>query len=189
MRLPALIALACAALAGCGGSGSEKAASSGLTVLHTPSTTTAARPTGPLARICDRALAAEIRAALEANGVRPGLARHPRPSGGGLLSGCDLGPVVLRLDAASGAVKRYQNRIVETAQFSDSIPSRVPRPVEGVGDPGLGRDGANWIPFLHQLLSARGERVLITSVDAPAPNDAARLAAAKAISLIAWERL
>jgi hypothetical protein len=58
-----------------------------------------------------------------------------------------------------------------------------------VGDRRLGAAGANWIPFLHQLLSARGKRVLIVTVNGGGLSDAERLAAAKAISLAVWERL
>jgi hypothetical protein len=114
---------------------------------------------------------------------------RPHASGAGRLSACDLGPVELSLDTASDAVRRYRNRIVETAQFSESIPGRVPRTVRGIGDADLGASGANWIPFLHQLLSARGERVLIVTVNGGGLDDRQRLAAAKAISLAAWDRL
>jgi hypothetical protein len=93
------------------------------------------------------------------------------------------------MDAAPDAVQRYQNRIVETAQFSQSIPSHVPRTIRGVGDPELGAAGANWIPFQHQLLSARGKRVLIVSVDARGLGDPERLSAARAISLAVYGRL
>jgi hypothetical protein len=93
------------------------------------------------------------------------------------------------MDAAASAVQRYRNRVVETAQFSESIPSRVPRTVRGVGDLDLGAAGANWIPFLHQLLSARGKRVLIVDVNGGGLRDAERLAAASAISRAVYNRL
>jgi hypothetical protein len=192
--LPAVIGTGLAlALAGCGGGSDsdDSVSDGGLTVLHTPSTTTpAAGPaTGPLVRICDRSLAAEIGPVLEAHDSGGHLDPRPHASGTGQLSACDLGPVELTLDAANHAVRRYRNRITETAQFSQSIPSHVPRPVRGVGDPDLGAAGANWIPFLHQLLSARGERVLIVTVNGGGLSDPERLAAAKETSLVVYQRL
>lgn len=93
------------------------------------------------------------------------------------------------MDGAPDAVQRYQNRVVETAQFSDSIPSHVPRPLKGIGDRRLGAAGANWIAFLHQLLSARGKRVLIVTVNGARASDAERLAAATAITFAVYDRL
>ena len=189
MRWTALLLLA-AALGGCGGSDSGTTSTdSGLTVLHTPTTTATGPPRGPLARICDRALAAELTPILEAHEFRLGAELRPHAAGEGQLSACDLGPVELSLDAANDAVQRYRNRIVETAQFSEGIPSHVPRPVRGIGDPKLGASGANWIPFRHQLLSARGERVLIVTVNGGGQSDDQRLETAKAVSLAVWNRL
>ena len=191
MRRIALLLIAAASLAGCGDSGStDSQADTRLTVLHTPTTTTASGPpTGPLARICDRALAAEITPILSEHGFGAPLERRPQASGAGRLSACDLGPVELSLDGAHDAVQRYQNRIVETTQFSRSEPDRVPRPVNGIGEADLGPAGANWIPFLHQLLSARGKRVLIATVNGGGLGDARRLETAKAVSLVVWDRL
>jgi hypothetical protein len=190
--LALLMALAAVtAVAGCGGSGSDDSTSTGgLTVLHTPTATTASGPPrGPLVRICDRALAAELGAPLREQGFRGQLNRRPQPSGAGQQSACDLGDLELSMDAARDAVQRYQNRIVETAQFSESIPSHVPQTVKGVGDPDLAGAGANWIAFLHQLLSARGKRVLIVTVNGAGLSDTERLDAAKAVSLAVWDRL
>ena len=72
MRL-AMTLLVTAALGGCGSSGSGDATTSGggLTVLHTPSTTTATGPaSGPLVRICDRSLADDVRGALRSQGFQ-----------------------------------------------------------------------------------------------------------------------
>jgi hypothetical protein len=142
-----------------------------------------------MVRICDRSLARRVSHALRSNRVGATL---PAPTSTGTQrnSRCDFAKVVeLSLDGAPDAVQRYQNRIVETAQFSESVPSHVPRTVRGVGDRRLGPAGANWIPFLHQLLSARGKRVLIVTVNGGGLSDTERLAAAKAISLAVWERL
>jgi hypothetical protein len=182
VRRIALIVLASVALAGCGGSGSEE----DRTIPRL--TTAAGPPSGPLVRVCDRVLAAELTPILTANGFR-GTELHPQPTGAGQLSACDLGHLELSLDTATDAVQRYRNRIVETAQFSESIPSHVPRPVPGIGDPELGQSGANWIGFLHQLLSARGERVLIVTVNGGGQSDDQRLDTAKAVSLAVWDRL
>jgi hypothetical protein len=189
---PWLAAIACTfaltpALAGCGGSGSGD---HDTTALRTSGTTTVeAPPTGPLVRICDRSLADEIKPVLRSDGFQGSSELRPQAIGAGSLSACNLGPVELSLDLGTDAVQRYQNRIVETAQFSESIPSRVPRTVKGVGAPELGAAGANWIPFLHQLLSARGKRVLIVTVNGGGLGDSERLDAAKAISLAVWGHL
>jgi len=188
MRSSAAVIICGAAMAmtGCGGSGADSTATSAAT---SRATTTVAAPTGALVRICDRALADEVEPALRSQGFRGAPELRPHATGAGGLSACDLGPVELSLDAANDAVQRYQNRIVETAQFSDSIPSHVPKPIKGVGDRRLGAAGANWIPFLHQLLSARGKRVLIVTVNGGGLSNAERLSAAKAISLAVYDRL
>ncbi len=192
MRL-AISLLVVAALAGCGSGGSgESTSGGGLTVVHTPSTTTATGPpSGPLVRICDRSLADEVRGLLRSNGAQGNLQLRPAPAGTRRLSACDLGPIELSLDSAPNAAQRYQNRIVETTQFFAGHRNRVPREVPGVGDPSLGSAGANWLPWIHQLLSARGKRVLIVSVGGQGGGMSAhqRLAAATAISLAVWERL
>jgi hypothetical protein len=113
----------------------------------------------------------------------------PTPTGSQRNSRCDFAKVVeLSMDGAPDAVQRYQNRVTETAQFSESIPSHVPKPLKGIGDRRLGAAGANWIPFLHQLLSARGKRVLIVTVNGPG-GDSERLSAAKAITFAVYDRL
>ena len=185
MRRTLLIGIAATALAGCGGSDSDT-----TTTTATPSqpTTTVATPSGPMVRICDDSLARQVRQALRANGFDAKLP-SPTATGSQRNSRCDFGKVVeLSMDGAPDAVQRYQNRVVETAQFSESIPSHVPRPVKGVGDRRLGAAGANWIAFLHQLLSARGKRVLIVTVNGPG-GDSERLSAAKAITFAVYDRL
>jgi hypothetical protein len=173
------------ALWGCGGSDSD---STSTTVTPSEPTTTVAAPSGPMVRICDRSLARQVRGALRSNGFDEKLP-PPTPNGNQRNSRCDFAKVVeLSIDNAPDAVQRYQNRVVETAQFSGSIPSHVPRPLQGIGDRRLGAAGANWIAFLHQLLSARGKRVLIVSVNS-AGADSERLSAAKAITFDVYDRL
>src|SRR4051794_15581273 len=187
----ALTLLVVAALTGCGSSGSDDSASGGaLTVVHTPTTATATGPArGPLVRICDRTLAEELRGTLRSQGFQGNVGLHPAPTGTRRLSACDLGPVELSLDNAPNAAQRYRNRIVETTQFFGGHRDRVPRPLTGVGDPSLGAAGANWLPWIHQLLSARGKRVLIVSVGGGQLSGAESLAPARTISLAVWDRL
>src|SRR5262245_50154382 len=173
------------ALAGCG-SHSE---TTSTRATPTPPTTTLATPSGPAARICDRRLARELGTALRSSGFQGTTALTPRPTGAPRHSSCELGAIELTVDNAPDAYQRYLNRIVETAQFSDSKYSRVPRTVRGIGDPRLGAAGANWIPYLRQLISARGKLVLITEVHGGGLSDSERLAATKRVALIGWERL
>jgi hypothetical protein len=189
----AAAALICAALiSGCGdGDGSDEVAG---TTAAAPTVSTAAEPpSGPVVRICDRELAAAATAAFREQGYRGRIGGKPVPSGTSRLSVCELAgrraEVSVSLDAASDAVRRYQFRVTETAQFSGGDPEHAPHTVKGVGDPRLGGAGANWLPRIHLLLSVRGHRVLIVDVSADDLDDDALQAAAIEISLDAWERL
>jgi hypothetical protein len=146
-----------------------------------------------MVRTCDRRLAAAVSAALEDQGFRGRLRSKPSPSGDKQLSVCELAgrgaEVSTSIDAASGAVRRYHNRVTETAQFSGGDPDNAPQTVKGIGDARLGGAGANWLPRIHLLLSTRDERVLIVDVSADDLDDDALLAAAKAISLDVYDRL
>jgi hypothetical protein len=146
-----------------------------------------------MVRICDLRLAAAATTALRDEGHRGRLGSEPTPSGAAGLSGCEFAgraaEVTISLDTASDAVRRYHNRVTETAQFSGGDPDRAPQTVKGVGDARLGGAGANWLPRIQLLLSARGERVLIVDVSADDLADDALRAAAIEISLDAWERL
>lgn len=183
--LPVLaLCMVAVAVAGCGDSNSDTT----TTATISQPTTTVAAPSGPMVRICDRALARRVRQALRSNGFDEKLP-PPIPTGTQRNSRCDFAKVVeLSIDGAPDAVQRYQNRVTETAQFSESIPSHVPKPLKGIGDRRLGAAGANWIQFLHQLLSARGKRVLIVTVNGPG-GDSERLSAAKAITFAVYDRL
>jgi hypothetical protein len=186
-------AIACSlllTLAGCGGSDSE---TTSTPVAPSIATTTTAAPSGPMVRICDRRLAAAVTDALRDQRFRGRLGSKPEPSGAAGLSACEFGgggaEVSILLDTAADAVRRYHNRVTETAQFSGGDPDHAPHTVKGVGDPRLGGAGANWLPRIHLLLSARGERVLIVDVSADSLSDPQLLEGAKAISLLAWDRL
>jgi hypothetical protein len=183
----ALVVAGCVALTGCGG-GSDSDTST-ASVGQASANTTVAAPSGPAVRICDRRFARRLAVVLRSGGFQGTTSVHTHPSGSPRHSSCELGPVELTVDNAPDAYQRYLNRIVETAQFSESLPSRVPRTVKGVGDPDLGAAGANWIPFLRQLISARGKRVLIAEVHGGGLSDAERLALTRRVSLLAWGRL
>jgi hypothetical protein len=191
MRWSAALVFCALIATGCGDS--EPAANQTTTTAPTPmpSTTTAA-PTGPIVRICDRRLATATTAALREQGFRGRLGSKPVPSGTARLSVCELagsGEVSISLDAASRAVRRYHNRVTETAQFSGGDPDNAPQTVKGVGDRRLGGAGANWLPRIHLLLSARDDRVLIVDVSAQSLPESRLLPAAKAISLAVYDRL
>jgi hypothetical protein len=179
-------------LSACGGDGGSNEVTR-PTLPTTTAATTTERPSGPVVRICDRRLAAAASAALREQGFRGRLGGMPVPSGTGRLSVCEMagasGEVSVSLDAATDAVRRYQFRVTETAQFSGGDPEHAPHTVKGVGDPRLGGAGANWLPRIHLLLSVRGHRVLIVDVSADDLADDALRAAAIEISLDAWERL
>lgn len=190
MRWP-LATIACLAAAGSialGGCGGSDSGTTSGRVTPAPPTTTVAAPSGPAVRICGRRLARELAPVLRSSGFH-GPALRPAPSGTPRHSTCELGPVELTVDNAQDAYQRYLNRIVETAQFSDSKYSRVPRTVRGIGDPKLGAAGANWIPYLRQLISARGKRVLIAEAHIRGLSDPQRLALTRRVALIAWSRL
>jgi hypothetical protein len=178
-------------LAGCGDS--DDGTTQATATSPAPTTTTQEPPSGPMARICDRRLATEVTAALREQGFRGHFGSDPTASGDKQLSVCQLAgraaEVSISVDAASDAVRRYHNRVTETAQFSGGDPDNAPHTVKGVGDPELGGAGANWLPRTHLLLSARGERVLIVDVSAEPLSDPRLLEAAKTISLDAWDRL
>jgi hypothetical protein len=182
-----------AALAGCGGDSDEPTTQATATSPVPATTTTVEPPSGPMVRICDRRLAAAVTGALQEQGSA-GRVRKPVPSGNARLSVCEMvgkgAEVSVSIDAATDAVRRYQFRVVESAQFSGGDPENAPHTVKGIGDPDLGGAGANWLPRTHLLLSVRGDRVLIVDVSADdLDDDDALLAAAKAISLDAYDRL
>ena len=192
MRWAAAALICVALILGCGdGDGSDEVAGS---TAAAPTVSTATEPpSGPVVRICDRRLAAAATAALREQGFRGRLGGMPVPSGTARLSVCEMagasGEVSVSLDAATDAVRRYQFRVTETAQFSGGDPEHAPHTVKGVGDPRLGGAGANWLPRIHLLLSVRSHRVLIVDVSADDLADDALRAAAIEISLDSWERL
>lgn len=185
--IPALIAFSLLlALPGCGGGSDSQTTTRAAPV---PATTTVTGPSGPVVTVCDRRLAAEVGKALRSNGYEGKLPKA-MPNGTQRLSSCDFGKVVeISMDGAPDAVQRYQNRITESAQFAVDRKHFQPQPISGIGAESLGQAGANWLPWLNQLLSARGKRVLIVAVNTEPRVQAQRLGAAKTISLAVYGRL
>jgi hypothetical protein len=184
--------LAVLVLAGCGDDGSSDEGTFTTGAAPAPTVASEPDPAAPLVRICDRALADRVEQVLAAQGFRGQIGR-PAATGSERLSQCRLdagsAQVQFSLDAGRDAVRRYFNRITETAQFSGGDPEHAPHPVEGVGAARLAGHGANWIPNIHELLSVRGERVLIASVSASRLRDRQLRAAAVGLSLYVYERL
>jgi hypothetical protein len=185
--------LAAAVLAGCGGDDDDDRAAAPTAGTAPATTSTPAPASGPAVRICDRRLAGAATTVLREQGFRGHLGGKPIASGNSRLSVCELAgrgaEVSVSVDAATDAVRRYQFRVTETAQFSGGDPENAPHTVKGVGDPRLGGAGANWLPRTKLLLSVRGRRVLIVDVSADDLNDDALRDAAIQISLDAWERI
>ncbi|HVO55820.1 MAG TPA: hypothetical protein VMT37_15530 [Solirubrobacterales bacterium] len=112
------------------------------------------------ARLSDADCAALGRALRGQTGRRVGVAARPGPP----LSRCRLSghgvDVNVYLDTAHAAHQRYENRIVEQAQFGAPDPARVPHPVAGVGTPSAGEHEASWVPALSTLFAVRGNHFL-----------------------------
>lgn len=178
----ATLLAACAVLAGCGNSGSQESGPTG----------TSARSEAPgvkgeragreaatrlhLSRADCAALAAQVRSRSGAK-----LRRRSEPSPP--LSRCQLsGPGVavnLYLDTAYAAHQRYENRMVEQAQFGAPETAKLPHPVAGVGEPGSHGGSANWVPGYNSLFAVRGNRWLTVAYSvAGLPNRHLRAGAA-----------
>jgi hypothetical protein len=178
-------------LAGCGDS--EDETTQATATSPAPTTVAEAPPSGPMVRICDRRLAATVSRDLREQGFRGRLGSKPSPSGDRRLSVCELAgrgaEVSISIDAASDAVRRYRNRVTETAQFSGGDPDNAPQTVKGIGDPRLGGAGANWLPRTNLLLSTRDNRVLIVDISAETIPESRLLPAAETVSLDVYDRL
>jgi hypothetical protein len=184
VRHGATLAVLALILAGCGGSSGGDASTS--TTKAGPSGPSAAAvcakvPTKPVVRIVDRAAA-------------PGPPTLRRSAGGTaqlvkcsfLASGVH---VDFNLDLAANSQQRFDNRVVEMTQFSNTRPATRPRPVPGVGDPNAGNEGAQWIPALDQLLAFRPGRYLIVDFSVKGASDDANRAGAAALARLAFPLL
>jgi hypothetical protein len=178
MRQRALLVLIALAIAGCGS--------------DAETTTTSHR--GPTASaVCARIPTAAVeRLIARAGGRRPPALRRFARGTSSLIECGLIGPgvkVVLSLDLAQDARQRFDNRVVEMTQFSTERPATRPRPVPGVGDPGAGDEGAQWIPALHQLLAYRPGRYLIVDFVAGGAGSAASRAGAADLARLTFPRM
>jgi hypothetical protein len=94
------------------------------------------------------------------------------------LSGAGV-EVNVYLDSSYAAHQRYENRVVEQAQFGAPDTTKLPHPVARVGS---GAGSANWVPALRSLFAVRGNRWLTVAYavdglsNSSSRRDAARLA-------------
>lgn len=176
------IALACTtSLAACGGASSSESSSQSTSPRATPSRPDRYR----LERATDLHLSgadcAQLAAQVEAH-LKLTVRRRAEPSPP--LSRCRLsGPgasVNVYLDSAYAAHQRYENRMVEQAQFGAPDAAKLPHPVAGVGEPAAYESDASWVPAYHSLFAVRGNRWLTVAYGvAGSPNARARAEAAR----------
>lgn len=95
--------------------------------------------------------------------------------------------VSIYLDAGYAARQRYENRMVEQAQFGAPDPARLPHPVAGVGDRSAGNHDASWVPAYSTLFAVRGNRWLTVAFAAGGEPRAQRRAEAAALARRAFE--
>lgn len=159
-RAPAcLLCLLLISIAGCGGSGDSTTASTSRSLdrgIKGESLDEAESSLRLDARDCAK-LAAGAQARLGAELKRDS---DPTPP----LSQCHLRApgvdVNIYLDCGHSAPQRYDNRMVEQAQFGTPDPAKLPHSVAGVGEPGAYNHNANWIPAYNTLFALRGPRWL-----------------------------
>ena len=173
-------------LAGCGGGGSDTGSSTGE---GSAGTTAAASGPSP-ATVCARVPVKRVQSIVDraSGGSAPTI--HASADGTSQLVKCSYkargADVDLNLDLAPNSNQRFDNRVVEMTQFSTNRPSTRPRPVNRVGDPRSGDNGAQWIPALDQLLAFRPGRYLIVDFTAHSAPDAANRAGAAALARLAF---
>jgi hypothetical protein len=189
---PGLLALSlCAAVAGCGGGGGETSSAGPLATTAPASGGAVTRTPAQrhFARTCRSLAAGGADRALARAGVRAGRLRL-RSIGVGQPAQCVLGApgasVEVDLDSAPQAARRYFNRITESIQTGLERPSLRPQAVAGVGEGHVPGGGANWIPASEQLLSLRGQRLLIAAVHARGGAESGLRQAAARISVAVW---
>lgn len=94
--------------------------------------------------------------------------------------------VTITLDTATDSHQRFANRLVEAIQFSFNEPSKRPRRVSGVGDPGAESGGAVWTTSSAQLTAIRGNRLLIVGFYEAGLSDPRQRAEAAALARRAY---
>lgn len=203
-RWAATALVAAALLSGCGGPSRAAPTTSPAAAPRAPATPRSAsrgaagvRPGENLAPICSKLAASSVRALTEAGAPAPQGTPAAHGAASGNLTSCRLRRTGLRvrfsLDAAPDARQRYSNRIVESYQFgaggAATSPGLRPRPGEGLGDRNVEGGGANWLPIYNQLLSVRGQRVLIVGIFVRGASDDQLKSAAIALSRDAYRQL
>src|SRR5262249_50716646 len=106
------------------------------------------------------------------------------------LSRCRIaGPGVnvhVYLDSSYAAHQRYENRMVEQAQFGAPDPRKIPHPVDGVGRPARGGGSAQWGPAFRSLFAGRGTRWLTIAYAVDGVSDRQALLQAATLARIAF---
>jgi hypothetical protein len=117
--------------------------------------------------------AALARRAQMQTGMRLRFASRPQPP----LSRCHLTgsgvAVNVYLDTAHAAHQRYENRVVEQAQFGAPDPARVPHPAG---------THASWVPAFSTLFAVRGNRFLTVAYSVAGLSRPARRRAAESLA-------
>ncbi|MFN8217556.1 MAG: hypothetical protein U0R71_13270 [Solirubrobacterales bacterium] len=181
-RLSAAILVLALVLAACGGAGGHSGPTRRAPVPRGPrGERIGAEPAGS-ARL-DRGACEALAAAVRAAAGRPA---HARSRPGPPLSRCSiLGPgiaVNVYLDTAHAAHQRYENRMVEQAQFGAPNPALVPHDVPGVGERAASGHGASWVPAFSTLFAVRGGRFLTVACSVAGWPRPRRLRAAAALA-------
>lgn len=180
-----LCALALAvALGGCGGSGAgstESTAAGGSRFYHgyPGQEATGLRISGSDCRALAAALAQRV-----GTPVRRSLDPTP-PNSHCQMQGRGV-HVSISLDAAYRARERYSYRMEEQVQFNAAYPSRVPRAVPDVGDPGAHNHFASWIRAYSTLYAVRGNRWLTLAYSVAGETRPQRLAGAAVLARLAF---
>jgi hypothetical protein len=179
-RLPALLAVAAAALSGCGSGGGASTGPSDAPSQRYFGDHPGQQATGLRISASDcRRLAATV-----AHQLRRPLrhATEPTPPN----SRCQVDGrsvhVSITLDAGYAARQRYSNRMAEQVQFNAADPSKVPHAVPGVGDRSAYDHYASWIPAYGTLYAVRGNRWITLSYAAAGKTRPQRLANAAALA-------
>lgn len=184
LRLSVGAAALAALLVGCGNAASSSPSTSA---------THASKPGPTAAAICARVPTSAVAHLVARASSRPSAKLRRSASGTALLVQCKFSAsgvnVGLSLDLAQDNAQRFDNRIVETTQFSNQNPGTLPQPVRGVGDARSGDEGAQWIPALHQLLAYRPGRYLIVDFTVRGASNAADRAGAADLARLAFPRV
>jgi len=194
-RLPLVVPLVAATLAGCGGGDgagtgttiyqSSLSNSNGEELEHDRSRT-AQGVAGD--SVCTLLPAADVEKVVGLSGLRP----HRSDSLD--LSTCRYGKgkanVRVILDGAADATRRYYNQQAEGYEKFNTIPSLRPRNVRHVGDDHTyGNAGAYWTIARAQLVAFKSDRIARVTVYIPGQSDARRKREAGEIAKLVFARM